>query len=343
VNEAEYGNSPNLSTYARYIGQARAGIPHLGWNPVVAAVASGVLGAFGAFLKAARIDRCVYVANWIHLRRMEPHLDAEAARRLTDFLVAHFPGHALVCGGLNPLTHHGLLESLRGVGYDVFFSGQTRMLLPHGARRTPKERENRRRDARLLAEAGYDVGGATAEPGVAERLAALYAALNHEKYHTNAVMTPAFFERALRDETLTVRVARKDGRIDGFYAYHIHDDVLWSPVFGYDTALPQKLGLYRGLVYRLVQDALDRGIAIETGGGADEFKSLRGDRPVPRYLTVYTRHLPGWRRAGWRCVRAYANGPYLASTRGYLRGCDGPKVAGFDAVPERFAPPELSP
>lgn len=343
VNDAEYRNSPILSMYSRYIGQARAGIPYLGWNPVIAAVLSTVLLGVGALLKATRIDRCVYVGNWIYLRRTEPHLSAEQVKRVTEFFVAAFPGHAIVFSGLNPLTHHELLEHLRREGYHILFSGQTRMLLPFGMRTSRQERENRRRDAHLLADAGYQVGEVGDEPGVAARLAALYSALNNEKYGTNATVTPAFFEQVLRDRTLTVRVARKDGRIDGFYAHHVHDDVLFAPVFGYDTSLPQKLGLYRGLVHRLVQDGLDQGLAVETGGGADKFKSLRGDRPVARYGAVYIRHLSARRRAGWKLLRTYANGAFLSSTRGYLRNCDGPEVAGFDAVPASFPPPELSP
>jgi hypothetical protein len=343
VNEAEYRNSPNLSTYGRYVGSPRAGIPYLGWNPIVAAVMSGALGALGAVLKATRIDRCVYVGSGAILRRLEPHLSAAQTRRLTDFLVDEFPRHAIVYGALNSLTHHELLENLRGSGYEILFAGQTRMLLPYGAPASRQQRENRRRDARALAESGYEVGVAEDAPGVAERLAALYWTLNCEKYSTNPIITAAFFERALRDRTLSVRVARKEGRIDGFYAYHVHEDVLFAPVFGYDTSLPQKLGLYRMLVYRLVQDALDQGLTVETGGGADKFKSLRGDQPVPRYGAAYTRHLPPLRRAGWRLLRFYANGPYLSSTRGYLRGCDGAAVTGFDEVPATFAPPPLSP
>lgn len=128
--------------------------------------------------------------------------------------------------------------------------------------------------------------------------------LNGEKYATNIQLKVSFFEAALRDGTLQFRLAVKDGRIDGFYGYAVSEDVLFAPVFGYDLDLPQKLGLYRGLLYHLTQDALDRGLAVELGGGADAFKSMRGDKPVPRYSAVYFRHLPAFERRGGACSSA---------------------------------------
>ena len=96
---------------------------------------------------------------------------------------------------------------------------------------------------------------------------------------------------------------QEEGRIDGSYGYMIHEDVLFSPVFGYEMSIPQEVGLYRMLVYRLVQDAFDLGLAIETGGGADEFKSMRGDSPVARYGAFYVRHLPAFRKGGLEGAR----------------------------------------
>jgi hypothetical protein len=152
-------------------------------------------------------------------------------------------------------------------------------------------------------------------------------------------LSVAFFESALRDGTLRFRLAVKDGRIDGFYAFIVSDDVVFSPLFGYDVSLPQELGLYRGLVYHLMQEALDHGLTIELGAGADGFKSLRGDRPVPRFTAVYTRHLPAWRRTGWRLLRRFANEALMPSSRSYLRTLDGDAVVGFDGVPEVFTTP----
>jgi|JI10StandDraft_1071094.scaffolds.fasta_scaffold34745_2 hypothetical protein len=338
IQEGEDDNSTNLSTFARYIRLPRAGLPQMSWHPAVITALGAVLDVFGGLLRAACIDKCVYVGSWILLRNMEPALTRNQARRLTAFLVERFPGHAMVFPALNPMTHQTLLDNLVGIDYALLFAGHTRMLMPFNTPVTRQERENRRRDGKLLQSSGYELLGAEEVEGCAPRLAELYRGLNREKYATNPMVEAKFFARAIRDKTLTIRVARKRGRIDGFYGYAIRGDVLFSPVFGYEMSVPQEVGLYRMLVHRLVQDAMDLGLAVETGGGADRFKSLRGDSPVPRYGAFYSSHLSVHRRTAWAALRAYANGPFLASIRAYLRQSDGGEVTGFEAVPHVFGP-----
>ncbi|HEU4536993.1 MAG TPA: hypothetical protein VFS00_22885, partial [Polyangiaceae bacterium] len=296
----------------------------------------------GAALKAARIDRCVYVDHWLALRNAGAMLSDEQAGRLTAFLVERFPDHALVFAALSAATYAPLLGALRRQGYASVYAFHTRLLLPQAAVGRPA-RENRRRDARLLEAAGYRVVDGRDVPGCAPRLAELYRSLNEEKYGAGLRVAPAFFEAALRDETLCFRLATKGGRVDGFFAYAVGHDVLFAPAFGYDVSLPQELGLYRGLVHRLMQEASDLGVAVELGAGADRFKRLRGDLPVPRYSAVYSRHLPSFRRAGWRLLEGLANGPLRAASRAQIRAVDGDDAVGFDGPPSAYAAPGPSP
>jgi len=343
INEAEYDNSGNTSTFARYIQKAREGIRHRGWSPTRTALASGALAGLGALLKAASIDRCVYVGNWLILRGMEPVLDPDQAARLTAFLVERFPRHAVVFSAINPVTHHVLLESLVRCDYQLIYAGHTRMLLPQ-APLGHLERKHRHADAMLWEKTGYQLVPGEQVEGCAPRLAELYRALNCEKHSTNPMVFAELFERALRDGTLTIRVARKDGRIDGFYGFTAHDGVLFVPVIGYDMSLSKKVGLYRMLMYQALRDALERCLTIENGAGADEFKSLRGDLPVPKYGAIQVSHLPAYRRKAWSALQAYANGPFLASARGYLRKLDGEAAASaFASIPRTFPPPPLTP
>jgi DHHA1 domain/Acetyltransferase (GNAT) domain len=343
INDAEYDNSPMLSNFARYVTLQIHAIKRGNWGPVYGRLVSGVLHGVGGMLKAARVDRCVYVDHWLVLRNMGVLLSEEQAQRLTRFLVERFPQHAIVFQALSLATHSPLLNTLKGSGYDCVYAFHTRLLLPYKAEVSRQVRENRRRDARLLEASGYQLVDGKDMPGCAPRLTELYRFLNEEKYSTNQRMSPEFFETALRDGTLHFRLAVKGGRIDGFFAYVVCQDVLFAPVFGYDVNLPQELGLYRGLVHQLIQEAMDRGVAVELGAGADQFKSMRGDKPMPRYSAVYTQHLPGWRQAGWGMLRRFANGSLLAANRGVLRQVDGDGVVGFDGEPETFVSPTLSP
>lgn len=344
INDGEYGNTGAFSPYARYITNQRTAIAaNDAFGPVKGRVLSGVLQGLGGVLRASRINKCIHVDNWPTLRNTTPLLSGDQVRRLTGFLTERFPGHAIVFGALSPATHSPLLDSLRAEGYSVFYMPYTRLALPHGEELSRKVRENRRRDARLLEESGYQVVDGRDMPGCAPRLAELYRMLNREKYRTNPDATPQYFEAALRSGLMHFRLLVKDGRIDVFYGFTVRGDLVHSPVAGYDLSVPQDVGLYRILNSLLLQEAVDRGLAIETGAGADEFKSLRGDRPLPRYSAVYMDHLASYRQSGWKLLMRFANGSLLPAARAHVRRLDGDTVTGFDGIPARFTPPFMSP
>ena len=76
-----------------------------------------------------------------------------------------------------------------------------------------------------------------------------------------------------------------------------------APLFGYDTALPQRLGLYRLLSTLTSLEALAQGRVVHFSAGVGPFKRLRGGQAAIEYNAVYTRHLPaGWRRP-WRFLQ----------------------------------------
>ncbi len=344
LNDGEYGNTGAFSPYARYIANQRTAIAaNDAFGPMKGRLVSGVLQGLGGVLRAARINKCIHVDNWPTLRNTTPLLSDDQVRRLTGFLTERFPGHALVFAALSPATHSPLLDTLVACGYSTLYMPYTRMALPHGEELGRKVRENRRRDSKLLEGSGYQLVDGRDLPGCAPRLAELYRMLNREKYRTNPDVRPEYFEAALRGGPLRFRLLVKDGRVDVFYGFTVTGDVLWSPVAGYDLGVPQDVGLYRILNSLLLREAVDRGLALETGAGADEFKSLRGDRPLPRYCAVHTAHLPSYRQSGWRLLARFANGSLLPAARAHVRRIDGDTVVGFDGIPQRFAPPFLSP
>ncbi|RKH56577.1 hypothetical protein [Corallococcus llansteffanensis] len=344
LTEGSGNNSYLFSMYERYIGSQRRAIKTGNWKPLAGFTASTALWGVGAVMKATRLDKCIQVDTWPSLRNMGANLTADQTRRMTEFLTAQFPAYALAFMALNPATHSPLLNALKGQGYEFSYMTHTRMLLPFGLELDRRARENRRRDARLLETSGYQLVDARDVPGCAPRLAELYRMLHREKYTTNPPVNVAYFEDALKGTLIPLRLLVKDGRIDMFYGIAVKDDVVYSPVSGYDLSVPQEVGLYRLLNNLLMMEALDRGIAIETGGGADQFKTLRGDRPLPRYNAVYLRHLPSYRHLAWRLAAKLGNESLLPFSRKRLHQVDGEaNVIGFDGIPDTFAPPILSP
>ncbi|ACY14317.1 GNAT family N-acetyltransferase [Haliangium ochraceum] len=342
IAEGQPGNSSNCSVSARYIDIPALALRQMPWHPLKVRAARGALAALGAMLRAGAIERCVYIGNGLVFRGMEPHLERAQVEQLRDALSAAYPDHALVFSALNPVTHPALLNHLAACGYSFLFSGHSRVWMPHwdtGRRRAYK----RRHEARLLAESGYSLVDGTGRVACAPRLAALYKALNRDKYVTNTMAKEELFERILRGSSIQVRLLEQDGRVDGFFAYAVTNGLMCAPLFGYDTALPQSLGLYRMLSAAMFDEAESRGLGIETGAGADAFKRHRGDRPVPRYGAYYVGHLGPHRRAAWSVLARYANAVYAPATRQFLQPIDGADADGIERIPEVFRQPFETP
>lgn len=75
-----------------------------------------------------------------------------------------------------------------------------------------------------------------------------------------------------------------------------------TPLFGYDTSLPQQLGLYRMLSARLIEIACERRVLLHESSGAAQFKRNRGAEAEIEYTAVQVGHLPLRRRLPWTAL-----------------------------------------
>lgn len=94
-----------------------------------------------------------------------------------------------------------------------------------------------------------------------------------------------------------------DGRIDGEVGWFTSSAVISAPIVGYDTALPQRTGLYRQLTRLCLQEAVERRQVLNFSSGAAEFKRLRGGQPQIEYSLIYIAHLSWGRRLVWTALR----------------------------------------
>jgi hypothetical protein len=80
-----------------------------------------------------------------------------------------------------------------------------------------------------------------------------------------------------------------------------------TPLLGYDTSLPQEVGLYRMLSAQLTLEATKRGIILHQSSGAASFKRFRGFIENIEYSAVFYQHLPFWRQLVWRLLGLLVN------------------------------------
>ena len=94
------------------------------------------------------------------------------------------------------------------------------------------------------------------------------------------------------------------GSLDGVIGFFQRGEVMTAPIVGYDTTLPQALGLYRRLTAIALRRARSERLLFNMSAGAGSFKRHRGGTAAFEYTMVYNRHLPFSSRLACTTVRA---------------------------------------
>ncbi|GGX87841.1 GNAT family N-acetyltransferase [Pseudoduganella dura] len=309
INHAEPDNawvcSP-VATYGSYVIEeiGRTVPPPFAWP--LQALCRGYRGV----LSLARADQAVAINNWMLSTNLypafEPARDADALAGIVDEALRRWPGHAIWFRSLNARHDGAWIAALRGLGFDLLPSRQVYLFddLPRA------RHANLRRDLKLLggtplaARVSADFG-----PADFARAEALYGCLYLDKYsRLNPHYTAAFMERWHAAGLLDFWGLCDGGVLQAVVGTFRQGGTITAPIVGYDTALPQALGLYRLLMAHVLDTARRDGLQVNLSAGAARFKRLRGGRPALEYSAVLSRHLPAPRRAALRALRGMAEG-----------------------------------
>ncbi|MOA00134.1 hypothetical protein D3C78_1194820 [compost metagenome] len=137
----------------------------------------------------------------------------------------------------------------------------------------------------------------------------MYKLLYLDKYsYDNPQFDEAFISLAKQTGILTLYGLRKAGRLDAVMGYFSRNGVMTTPLFGYDTTLPQSIGLYRMLSACLIRQSRENGHLLHESAGAAQFKRNRGAAADFEYSAVYDSHLPLRRRWCWSFLDRLLNG-----------------------------------
>lgn len=312
VNDAEYGNSYVCSPYTHYVSYARQELYLLKSGTARFALA-GVLHALGLLLRANRFNRVVHVNNWLLSTNLYPELTAQETDEAIKLLLARFPRHTIIFRSLCRSINGDLIDRLQRQGFRLVPSRQVYLWQPTGLQApNAKARWLLKRDYSLLDKNGYEaIGPAMLTAEDMPRLAELYRALYLDKYsYYNPQFGEAFLELARSGNLLQLHALRhkESGRLDAVLGYYCRNGIMTTPVFGYDTSLPQEIGLYRMLSAVLLDIATANGHLLHESSGAAQFKRNRGAVAEIEYSAVYDRHLPFDRRASWMLLEKLLNG-----------------------------------
>ncbi len=306
VNHTEYASSYVCSPYNAFVAYARDELHKLP-NAAARFALGRVIDCLGMVLRAGQINRNVHVNNWLLSTNLYPDLESDFVGAVLPFLLAEFPNHALVLRSLNRRYNRQLLDQLEAAGFALV---PTRQVYVYEVPAFYLRRKNTRWDLDLLARTPYGIveHEALCQADI-PRMVQLYRMLYLDKYSRhNPEFTDAFLGLCLRERLMTMTGLRDaTGCLQGIVGWFARNGVVTVPLVGYNTALPQKDGLYRMLIARCLSDVAQRGLQLNLSAGAGFFKRLRGGRPELEYAAVYTRHLSPSRRAIMWALRAFLN------------------------------------
>ncbi len=256
----------------------------------------------GAALRASSVDKVVFVNHWLFSKSPSPALSSAQIHAITRRLVEEYPDSFIIFRSIIPAISASAYGALVENRYRLIRSRRVYLLDGKGERHL--RHSNTRSDLKCLRDSPYQIVDSHAALEMhAPRMAELYRSLNVEKHsRVNPRYNAEFFRLTLRENTLTYRAMSKDGRIDAFVGCLIQDDAMTAAVIGYDLTVPQRVGLYRTAVAIVISEATELKLQLNLGGGAGEFKILRGAVPVAELDAVYDRHLPQHRRFAWMAL-----------------------------------------
>ncbi len=296
-------NSYVVSPYTHYITYGQEEFATLK-NPPAEALLRLLFKPIAAWFRRAAFDRAVLANNWLLSTNLYPAGLTEAhVNAAAQALAAAFPDRAVIFRSIDTYANPDLAAALTAAGAALIFSRQ--VYYQDVQRPEVLRKQQYRFDLKHLQRTPYTVlTAADLRPSDAERIVELYDDLYLRKYSPyNPQFTPEFIRLALAERLLTIKALAHDGRIDAVLGYVTRGRYITAPLFGYDTALPQKLGLYRLLSTLTSLEALAGGQVVHFSAGVGPFKRLRGGQAAIEYNAVYTRHLPAGRRRPWRFLQ----------------------------------------
>ena len=301
INTAEPGNAWVCSPYTAYCSYAIEELQRLVALPLAWPLVQ-LCRAAGAALRSAEIDRAVAINNWLLSTNLYGKFDCTTLSSWIEEARDRWPGHSIWFRSLNDAWTPQWLVALNEAGFLMIPSRQ--VYLYSDIATLPAN--NLRTDFRLLRTTPLrQCDGASFQQADWARAETLYSQLYLQKYsRLNPAYRASFMQAWHRAGLLQVTGFRDEaGLLQAVVGTFEREGVVTAPIVGYNTGLPQHLGLYRLLMAAVLKYAADSGQRVNLSAGAAQFKRLRGGVPAIEYSAVLVSHLPRHRQRAVRVLR----------------------------------------
>lgn len=306
VNEKEYDNSYVASNYyvIPFIKEWLVQKPNLKW------VGKPVLWAFGKCLRVLKVNKVVFINNWLLSSNLYPQISPPFLQEVKQFLTQKFPDHVLMFRNVNVFKEMSLMHALQKEKFHIMLTRSVFVYDPKKKKElSSKALYHHRSDVRLFDKLGYKVISHNdfSEKDI-PRMLELYRKAYIEK-HTpfSPAYTHEFLLSAMEEGFFRFIGVCKDGKLDGVIGCIEHNQVLSPLFFGYETRSEHAAELYRMTMILVIEEAEKRGLILNDNSGGSKPKKYRGMRPFPEYTAIYDSHLPWGRKLFWTSMTGLVN------------------------------------
>ena len=302
-SRSSYVGSPHAAWISYPVAEALDRLS--GWKRHLGAAALNTLAVpFVAAQVVGRLGRAAVVANHLVSTNLHPTWTTADIAAATPDLTVRFPDRPLVLRNICPAADPVLADGLTAAGWRLIPARRIYLADP----REPAlwKHNHLKRDVKLLGQTDVELVGP--EELTARDLPALRTVFRQLFIAKHSALNPdyteSFFRLCHERRFLDLYALRLDGRPVGVLGVYERNGWVTTPLIGYDTTLPQELGLYRRLMALLFREAKRRGCRLHLSSGAGGFKAARGGIAHMEYTAVHARHLAAPRRAA---IAAFAS------------------------------------
>lgn len=247
----------------------------------------------GGLIQWAGVDQSVSINNWLLSTNLYPPLALLEPGLVVQQATARWPEHTIWFRSLNEHDNADWLASLQRAGCKLIASRQVYRYEDFAA--LVGRHADLKRDLALMKRTPLQYCEDTdITDSDYARIAELYALLYIGKYSR---FNPSYGEEFMRlwhrARLLEFQGFRdQQGQLQSVVGMFRQGGMVTAPIVGYNTELPQKLGLYRLAAACAYNACLQNGWRLNFSAGAAAFKRLRGGTPSIEYSAVFAGHLP---------------------------------------------------
>lgn len=252
--------------------------------------------------KKREFEKVVYVNNWLLSTNLYTDFDLRVLPDIKKFLIENFPDKAIIFRSINDMYNQDIYQQLNSLGFKHIFSRQVYILDPKKG--IYKKKESYQKDLKVKRKSKYHWEDAdSVTPEQYSRIRYLYDDLYIKKYSPlNPTFNENFIKETIKKECFNYKVLKKDGEIYAVFGYFERGGFITAPLFGYDTAVDPKDGLYRLTALKILEDAIENNWIVHQSSGVSKFKMYRGAEPSIEYNMVYYQHLPKKQQLPWKML-----------------------------------------